>query len=235
MPKDSFRKTGSTIKKVIRIIWKIGAYKSAYTDATASIISSRNHWPAPKHNTLKAGTYGTQLHLLYHIHPSFWADVTNRGESFVNNQISKVASSQASSEAPKAFGKIAQDSYAGWQPPMRTLGTKPSISYGGFKFVFLDKYLPQVYKIRHWYVVEKGKPSVSSASSCNLHCISMSQTATFARPHTLHLPFRIQKDPQQRMSSSELLSHPFIKKFEDKDIDLGILVGSLDPPVNLPG
>ncbi|KAI0498704.1 hypothetical protein KFK09_019594 [Dendrobium nobile] len=44
----------------------------------------------------------------------------------------------------------------------------------------------------------------------------------------------IQKDPQQRMSSSELLSHPFIKKFEDKDIDLGILVGSLDPPVNLP-
>ena len=28
-------------------------------------------------------------------------------------------------------------------------------------------------------------------------------------------------------------SHPFIKKFEDKDIDLGILVGSLDP-VNFP-
>ncbi|XP_020599781.1 mitogen-activated protein kinase kinase 6 isoform X2 [Phalaenopsis equestris] len=43
----------------------------------------------------------------------------------------------------------------------------------------------------------------------------------------------IQKDPQQRMSSLELLSHPFIKKFEDKDIDLGILVSSLDPPVNL--
>ncbi|WOK95701.1 mitogen-activated protein kinase kinase 1 [Canna indica] len=43
----------------------------------------------------------------------------------------------------------------------------------------------------------------------------------------------IQKDPKQRMSSLELLSHPFIKKFEDKDIDLAILVSSLDPPVNL--
>ncbi|KAG6505889.1 hypothetical protein ZIOFF_031199 [Zingiber officinale] len=43
----------------------------------------------------------------------------------------------------------------------------------------------------------------------------------------------IQKDPKQRLSSLELLSHPFIKKFEDKDIDLAILVGSLDPPVNL--
>ncbi|KAI0501342.1 hypothetical protein KFK09_016286 [Dendrobium nobile] len=42
----------------------------------------------------------------------------------------------------------------------------------------------------------------------------------------------IQKDPHHRMSSLELLSHPFIKKFEDKDIDLGILVNSLDPPVN---
>ncbi|URE22287.1 mitogen-activated protein kinase kinase [Musa troglodytarum] len=40
----------------------------------------------------------------------------------------------------------------------------------------------------------------------------------------------IQKDPKQRLSSLELLSHPFIKKFEDKDIDLAILVGSLDPP-----
>lgn len=29
-------------------------------------------------------------------------------------------------------------------------------------------------------------------------------------------------------------SHPFIKKFEDKDIDLGILVSSLEPPVNFP-
>ncbi|XP_008799773.1 mitogen-activated protein kinase kinase 1-like [Phoenix dactylifera] len=45
----------------------------------------------------------------------------------------------------------------------------------------------------------------------------------------------IQKDPHERMSSLELLSHPFIKKFEDKDIDLAILVGSLDSPVNLPG
>ncbi|XP_072995641.1 mitogen-activated protein kinase kinase 1 [Typha latifolia] len=44
----------------------------------------------------------------------------------------------------------------------------------------------------------------------------------------------IQKDPQERMSSLELLDHPFIKKFEDKDIDLGILVASLDPPVNVP-
>ncbi|XP_020579501.1 mitogen-activated protein kinase kinase 6-like isoform X2 [Phalaenopsis equestris] len=45
----------------------------------------------------------------------------------------------------------------------------------------------------------------------------------------------IQKDPQQRMSSLELLSHPFIKKFEDADIDLGVLLGSLDPPVKLAG
>ncbi|XP_010545320.1 PREDICTED: mitogen-activated protein kinase kinase 6 isoform X2 [Tarenaya hassleriana] len=44
----------------------------------------------------------------------------------------------------------------------------------------------------------------------------------------------IQKDPRARSSSLDLLSHPFIKKFEDKDIDLGILVGSLEPPVNYP-
>ncbi|KAK3439068.1 mitogen-activated protein kinase kinase 6 [Eucalyptus grandis] len=44
----------------------------------------------------------------------------------------------------------------------------------------------------------------------------------------------IQKDPQQRSSSLDLLSHAFIKKFEDKDIDLGILVGSLEPPVSFP-
>ncbi|XP_051137417.1 mitogen-activated protein kinase kinase 6 [Andrographis paniculata] len=44
----------------------------------------------------------------------------------------------------------------------------------------------------------------------------------------------IQKDPRERASSLELLSHPFIKKFEDKDIDLSILVGSLEPPVNFP-
>ncbi|CAO2839374.1 unnamed protein product [Amaranthus hypochondriacus] len=37
----------------------------------------------------------------------------------------------------------------------------------------------------------------------------------------------IQKDPKDRWTSSDLLKHPFIKKFEDKDIDLGILVGSL--------
>lgn len=30
-------------------------------------------------------------------------------------------------------------------------------------------------------------------------------------------------------------NHPFIKKFEEKDIDLAILVDSLDPPVNIPG
>ncbi|XP_073132185.1 mitogen-activated protein kinase kinase 6 [Henckelia pumila] len=42
----------------------------------------------------------------------------------------------------------------------------------------------------------------------------------------------IQKDPKDRASSLELLTHPFIKKFEDKDIDLSILVGSLEPPVS---
>ncbi|MFS7965301.1 putative mitogen-activated protein kinase kinase STE-STE7 family [Helianthus anomalus] len=42
----------------------------------------------------------------------------------------------------------------------------------------------------------------------------------------------IQKDPKDRSSALDLLSHPFIKKFEDKDIDLAILVGSLEPPVN---
>ncbi|XP_050367774.1 mitogen-activated protein kinase kinase 6 isoform X1 [Argentina anserina] len=44
----------------------------------------------------------------------------------------------------------------------------------------------------------------------------------------------IQKDPQHRSSTLDLLSHPFIKKFEDKDIDLEILVGSLESPVNFP-
>ncbi|KAF5743014.1 mitogen-activated protein kinase kinase 6 [Tripterygium wilfordii] len=44
----------------------------------------------------------------------------------------------------------------------------------------------------------------------------------------------IQKEPRDRLSSLELLSHPFIKKFEEQDIDLGILVGSLEPPVNYP-
>nr|KAJ0204605.1 hypothetical protein LSAT_V11C500281410 [Lactuca sativa] len=34
----------------------------------------------------------------------------------------------------------------------------------------------------------------------------------------------IQKEPKDRSSALELLSHPFIKKFEDKDIDLAILV-----------
>ncbi|KAK3016470.1 hypothetical protein RJ639_007719 [Escallonia herrerae] len=42
----------------------------------------------------------------------------------------------------------------------------------------------------------------------------------------------IQKDPRDRSSALDLLNHPFIKKFEDKDIDLGILVGCLEPPVN---
>ncbi|MQM11148.1 hypothetical protein Taro_044050 [Colocasia esculenta] len=42
----------------------------------------------------------------------------------------------------------------------------------------------------------------------------------------------VQKDPNHRMSALELLDHPFIKKFEDKDIDLGILVGNLEPPIN---
>ncbi|KAL8094002.1 mitogen-activated protein kinase kinase 6 [Apium graveolens] len=44
----------------------------------------------------------------------------------------------------------------------------------------------------------------------------------------------IQKDPIDRSSASDLLVHPFIKKFEDKDIDLAILVECLDPPVNFP-
>ncbi|CAK9326679.1 unnamed protein product [Citrullus colocynthis] len=44
----------------------------------------------------------------------------------------------------------------------------------------------------------------------------------------------IKKDPKERSSSLDLLNHPFIKKFEDKDIDVGILVGSLDPPVSFP-
>ncbi|KAK1418570.1 hypothetical protein QVD17_27715 [Tagetes erecta] len=42
----------------------------------------------------------------------------------------------------------------------------------------------------------------------------------------------IQKDPKDRSSALDLLSHPFIKKFEDKDIDLAILVGCLEPPIN---
>lgn len=72
----------------------------------------------------------------------------------------------------------------------------------------------------------------------------------------------VQKDPQKRMSSLELLvsiislsfnvlltlnmlaklsfhvlfqSHPFIQKFEDKDINLGVLVDGLEPPVNFQG
>ncbi|KAK1354816.1 MAPKK [Heracleum sosnowskyi] len=44
----------------------------------------------------------------------------------------------------------------------------------------------------------------------------------------------IQKDPIDRSSALDLLDHPFIKKFEDKDIDLAILVEGLDPPVNFP-
>ncbi|RZC76325.1 hypothetical protein C5167_000389 [Papaver somniferum] len=44
----------------------------------------------------------------------------------------------------------------------------------------------------------------------------------------------IQKDPRDRMPSTDLLIHPFIKKFEDKDIDLAILAGSLEPPANFP-
>ncbi|CAL1359803.1 unnamed protein product [Linum trigynum] len=44
----------------------------------------------------------------------------------------------------------------------------------------------------------------------------------------------IQKDPRDRSLSSDLLNHPFIEKFQDKDIDLGILVSSLEPPVNYP-
>ncbi|KAI3873785.1 hypothetical protein MKW92_023062 [Papaver armeniacum] len=42
------------------------------------------------------------------------------------------------------------------------------------------------------------------------------------------------KGSRDRMSSTDLLSHPFVKKFEDKDIDLAILASSLEPPVNFP-
>ncbi|KAL8234835.1 hypothetical protein R6Q59_020935 [Mikania micrantha] len=42
----------------------------------------------------------------------------------------------------------------------------------------------------------------------------------------------IQKDPKDRSSALDLLSHSFIKKFEDKDIDLSILVSCLEPPMN---
>ncbi|KAL4566876.1 hypothetical protein LXL04_031002 [Taraxacum kok-saghyz] len=40
------------------------------------------------------------------------------------------------------------------------------------------------------------------------------------------------KDPKDRSPALDLLGHPFIKKFEDKDIDLGILVSSLEPPID---
>ncbi|CAI9100470.1 OLC1v1037581C1 [Oldenlandia corymbosa var. corymbosa] len=44
----------------------------------------------------------------------------------------------------------------------------------------------------------------------------------------------IQRDPAKRSTAQELLNHPFIQKFEDKDINLGILVASLEePPLNL--
>ncbi|XP_024980027.1 mitogen-activated protein kinase kinase 6-like [Cynara cardunculus var. scolymus] len=42
----------------------------------------------------------------------------------------------------------------------------------------------------------------------------------------------IQKDPINRSSALELLNHPFIKKFEDKDIHLAILVSCLEPPLS---
>lgn len=42
----------------------------------------------------------------------------------------------------------------------------------------------------------------------------------------------IQKDPRDRSSASDLLTHGFIRKFEDMDIDLSILVGGLEPPAN---
>ncbi|WZZ89813.1 hypothetical protein YC2023_118392 [Brassica napus] len=48
----------------------------------------------------------------------------------------------------------------------------------------------------------------------------------------LYISNSLQKDPPARASSLDLLSHPFIKKFEDMDIDLGVLVGTLEPPVN---
>ncbi|CAH8362822.1 unnamed protein product [Eruca vesicaria subsp. sativa] len=50
----------------------------------------------------------------------------------------------------------------------------------------------------------------------------------------LYISNSLRKDPPARASSLDLLSHPFIKKFEDMDIDLGILVGTLEPPLGPP-
>eukprot|EP01018_Ginkgo_biloba_P004197 Gb_03275 [translate_table: standard] len=41
----------------------------------------------------------------------------------------------------------------------------------------------------------------------------------------------VQKEPQDRMSAADLLNHPFVKKYEDQDIDLAGLISSLPPPV----
>ncbi|KAK8660598.1 hypothetical protein V6N13_051520 [Hibiscus sabdariffa] len=45
----------------------------------------------------------------------------------------------------------------------------------------------------------------------------------------------LQKSPEKRASSMELSSHPFIKKFEDKDIDLGGLVDAIGFKFSLKG
>ncbi|KAK8319250.1 hypothetical protein V6Z12_A13G229900 [Gossypium hirsutum] len=69
-------------------------------------------------------------------------------------------------------------------------------------------------------IVEKPPPTAPSDQFSPVFCSFVSAC--------------IKKNPKERASSLDLLSHPFIKKFEDKDIDLGILVGSLEPPVNYP-
>ncbi|XP_078431970.1 MAP kinase kinase 6 isoform X2 [Wolffia australiana] len=43
----------------------------------------------------------------------------------------------------------------------------------------------------------------------------------------------VQKEPKLRSTAAELLDHPFIKKFEDKDDDFRILVENLETPFNV--
>ncbi|PIN19840.1 Mitogen-activated protein kinase kinase (MAP2K) [Handroanthus impetiginosus] len=41
----------------------------------------------------------------------------------------------------------------------------------------------------------------------------------------------VQKNPRERLSANELLAHPFIKKFDNLDIDLGFYFTSAGPPL----
>ncbi|GLJ43957.1 hypothetical protein SUGI_0916370 [Cryptomeria japonica] len=40
----------------------------------------------------------------------------------------------------------------------------------------------------------------------------------------------VQKEPRDRMSATDLLNHPFIKKYEDQNVDLAALIGNLSSP-----